>query len=106
MDKLINKTAAHGHEMRKGKTVDMDKILQDMDQMYIIDLQTTANTFMDCDDVWSESFNDYRRVEAKLEMLELLGYIDEEELKALIKTALEMRRTYTRKNRVTENKED
>ena len=38
MDKLINKAAAHGHEIRKGKAIDMDKFLQDMDQMYIIDL--------------------------------------------------------------------
>ena len=105
MDKLINKAAAHGHEIRKGKAIDMDKFLQDMDQMYIIDLQTTANCFADPDDAWMESLNDYKRVEAELETLKLLGYIDADEFKALLETALEMRGTYV-KNRVTENKED
>lgn len=105
MDKLINKAAAHGHEMRKGKTIDMDKFLQDMDQMYIIDLQTTANCFENPDDAWMESLNDYKRVEAELETLKLLGYIDADEFKALLGTALEMRNTYV-KNRITENKED
>ena len=105
MDKLINKAAAHGHEIRKGKAIDMDKFLQDMDQMYIIDLQTTANTFADPDDAWMESLNDYKKVEAELETLKLLGYIDADEFKALLETALEMRGTYV-KNRVTENKED
>ena len=105
MDKLINKAAAHGHEIRKGKTIDMDKFLQDMDQMYIIDLQTTANTFADQDDAWMESLNDYNKVEAQLETLKLLGYIDADEIKALLDTALEMRNTYV-KNRITENKED
>ena len=96
MDKLINKAAAHGHEIRKGKAIDMDKFLQDMDQMYIIDLQTTANTFIDCDDVWAESYNDYLKVEAQLETLKLLGYIDGDEFKALLETALEMRNTYVK----------
>lgn len=105
MDKLLNKAAAHGHEIRKGKTIDMDKFLQDMDQMYIIDLQTTANTFADPDDAWMESLNDYQKVETQLETLKLLGYIDADEFKALLETALEMRNTYV-KNRVTENKED
>ena len=105
MDKLINKAAAHGHEIRKGKAIDMDKFLQDMDQMYIIDLQTTANCFEDPDDAWMESLNDYKKVEAQLETLKLLGYIDGDEFKALLDTALEMRNTYV-KNRVTENKED
>lgn len=105
MDKLLNKDAAGGHEIRKGKAIDMDKFLQDMDQMYIIDLQTTANTYIDCDDAWAESFNDYQKVEAQLETLKLLGYIDGDEFKALLETALEMRNTYV-KNRVTENKED
>lgn len=105
MDKLINKAAAHGHEIRKGKAIDMDKFLQDMDQMYIIDLKTTANTFPDPDDAWMESLNDYRQVEAQLETLKLLGYIDADEFKALLDTALEMRNTHV-KNRVTENKED
>lgn len=105
MDKLINKAAAHGHEIRKGKAIDMDKFLQDMDQMYIIDLQTTANCFTDPDDAWMESLNDYKKVEAELETLKLLGYIDGDEFKALLETALEMRTTYV-KNRVTENKED
>ena len=105
MDKLINKAAAHGHEIRKGKAIDMDKFLQDMDQMYIIELQTTANTFADPDDAWMESLNDYKYVEAQLETLKLLEYIDADEFKALLDTALEMRNTYV-KNRATENKED
>lgn len=105
MDKLLNKAATHGHEIRKGKAIDMDKFLQDMDQMYIIDLQTTANTFADPDDAWMESLNDYQKVETQLETLKLLGYIDADEFKALLETALEMRNTYV-KNRVTENKED
>lgn len=105
MDKLINKAAAHGHEIRKGKAIDMDKFLQDMDQMYIIDLQTTANTFADPDDAWMESLNDYQKVKAQLETLKLLGYIDADEFKALLETAFEMRNTCV-KNRVTENKED
>ena len=52
-----------------------------------------------------ESLNDYQKVEAQLETLKLLGYIDGDEFKALLETALEMRNTYV-KNRVTENKED
>lgn len=104
MDKLLKKAAQHGHEIRKGKAIDMDKFLQDVDQMYIIDLQTTANTYIDYD-AWVESFNDYQKVETQLETLKLLGYIDGDEFKALLETALEMRNTYV-KNRVTENKED
>ena len=79
-------------EYRKGKTVNMDKYLAEMDDMYMIELNATVKTFDTYDEVSNETYNDYKEVCAELKALFLLGYIDDFEYKALINTALDMRK--------------
>ena len=91
MDKLIEKKKGYRPEMRKGYEVDMEKFLGEMDAEYIAYLEGSILSFDDYEAISSETYNDYVCVCAKLEVLEKLGYLTEEEKDAMMKTAIEMR---------------
>lgn len=91
MDKLIEKKKGYRPEMRKGIMVDMEKFLGELDKCYINELEASIESFDTYDEVSNETFNDYKVVCGKLEILERLGYLTEEEKDEMLKTAFDMR---------------
>lgn len=91
MDNLLNKKKDYRDELRKGKVVNMDNFLSEMDSEYIADLDGSISSFDNYDAISHETFNDYLVISGKLEILHILGYLDEEELNAIRQTAAEMR---------------
>ena len=87
MDNLINNHDTH----RAGLMLNVEDLLGDLDKGYLRDLEATIDTYEDYEIVNSETYNDYKIVCGKLEILNLAGYLDDEELNAMRDTAAEMR---------------
>ena len=87
MDKLIENHDTH----RAGLMLNVEDLLGDLDKGYLRDLEATIDTYEDYETVSAETYNDYKIVCAKLEILNLAGYLDDEELNAMRDTAAEMR---------------
>lgn len=87
MDNLINNHDTH----RAGLMLNVEELLGDLDKSYISDLEASISTYVHYEEVSNETYNDYKIVCAKLEILNLAGYLDEEELNAMRETAAEMR---------------
>lgn len=92
MDKLLNdKVAKHGHEMRKGIVIDIEAYLGTLDTLYLADLNASISSFEDYEAISAETYNDYKIVCAKLEVLEKCEYLTIEETDEMRKCAAEMR---------------
>lgn len=78
-------------DLRTGKTINIEEFLDEMYNEYKIDLCASIESFDGYDEVSVETYNDYKTVCIKLEMLEILRYLDKEELDAMRQTAAEMR---------------
>jgi hypothetical protein len=91
MDNNLNRAAIHGAEMRKGNTVNMDELLEEFDSLYLAELDGSITCYDTYDKVSDETYNDYKIVCVKLEMLNKLGYLTENEKDEMMKTAAEMR---------------
>lgn len=76
---------------RAGGTVNMDDLLGQLDSLYLADMDATISSYRTYEEVSSETYNDYKNVCAKLEMIYYLGYLDADELDAIMKAAAEMR---------------
>lgn len=91
MDNLLNKTATHGHEMRKGIVIDMDKFLEDLDRSYACDLKASIEAYDDYETVSAETYNDLNNVKQTLGLMKLLGYLTDYEHDEIVKVAEEIR---------------
>lgn len=89
MDKLLN--PENVKEWRGGKSVDMEAFLGELDSEYLTDLDGTIEAYQTYDEVSQETYNDYKLVCSKLEMLRALAYLDDREFIAMRETAAEMR---------------
>lgn len=89
MDNLFKEKSAG--VMRKGDKVNMEELLGTLDSLFIADLEASISSYATYEEISAETYNDYKNVCAKLEMLYFLGYLDEDETDAMRKTAAEMR---------------
>ena len=89
MDNLFKEKSAG--VMRKGNKVNMEELLGSLDAMFLADLDASISSYDIKDEVSSETYNDYKLTCARLELLNQLGYLDEEETDAMRQTAAEMR---------------
>lgn len=89
MDNLFKEKSAG--VMREGIKINMEVYLGDLDNEYLVNLDATISSYDNYDEVSAETYNDYKIVCAKLELLTYLGYMDAEELVAMRQTAAEMR---------------
>ena len=89
MDNLFKEKSAG--VMRKGDKVNMEELLGSLDAMFLADLDASISSYDTKDEVSSETYNDYELTCARLELLNQLGYLDEEETDAMRQTAAEMR---------------
>ena len=89
MDNLFKEKSAS--VMRKGEKVNMEELLGTLDDLFIADLEASISSYALYEEISNETYNDYKIVCAKLEMLYSLGYLDEDETDAMRKTAAEMR---------------
>ena len=89
MDNLFKEKSAS--VMRKGDKVNMEELLGSLDAMLLADLDASISSYDTKDEVSSETYNDYKLTCARLELLNQLGYLEDEELDAMRQTAAEMR---------------
>ena len=89
MDNLFKEKSAA--VMRKGGKVSMDDLLGELDRAYLADMDATISSYRTYEEVSAETYNDYKNVCGKLEIITFLGYLDAEELIAMRQTAAEMR---------------
>lgn len=89
MDNLFKEKSAG--VMRKGDKVNMEELLGQLDALYLAEMDATISSYDTYEDVSSVTYNDYEVVSGKLELLNQLGYLDEEETDAMRRTAAEMR---------------
>ena len=66
--------------LRQPMRVDMNEYLNSLEQIYLIDLKETIDNFSTYDEVSAETYNDYRTLIGKLEVLHDLLVLDQEEL--------------------------
>ena len=76
---------------RAGGTVNMDELLGELDSLYLADMDATISSYDTYEEISAETYNDYKIVCAKLEMLKKLRYLAEDETDEMMKTAAEMR---------------
>ena len=76
---------------RAGGTVNMDELLGELDSLYLADMDATISSYDTYEEISTETYNDYKIVCAKLEMLKRLRYLAEDETDEMMKTAAEMR---------------
>ncbi len=89
MDNLFKEKSAG--IMRKGYKVNMEELLGSLDDMFLADLDASISSYDTKDEVSSETYNDYKLTCARLELLNQLGYLKDDELDAMRQTAAEMR---------------
>ena len=77
--------------MRKGIKLNMEEFLGQLDDLYLIDLDASILSYATYEEISSETYNDYKLTCARLELLNQLGYLDEEETDIMRQTAAEMR---------------
>ena len=89
MDNLFKEKSAG--VMRKGDKVNMEELLGSLDDMFLADLDASISSYNTKDEVSTETYNDYKLTCARLELLNQLGYLEDDELDAMRQTAAEMR---------------
>ena len=89
MDNLFKEKSAG--VMRKGDKVNMEEILGALDAMFLADMDASITSYDTKEEVSTETYNDYKLTCARLELLNQIGYLDEEETDAMRQTAAEMR---------------
>ncbi len=85
MDKLFNVN------FRQGFRIEMIGFMEELQKDYERELDATIQAYTDYDNVSAETYNDNDILNGKLVMLERLGYINEDELAALLEKASEIR---------------
>lgn len=91
MDKLIEKKKEYRDEYRQGVKLNVSAYLGTLDTLYLADLDATISSFDDYEAISAETYNDYKVVCAKLEVLEKCEYLTIEEADEMRKVAAEMR---------------
>ena len=91
MDKLIEKKKGYRDEIRQGAKFNISAYLGTLDTLYLADLEATVSSFDDYEAISAETYNDYKVVCAKLEVLERCDYLTIEEADEMRKVAAEMR---------------
>ena len=91
MDKLIEKKKEYRDEHRQGVKLNVSAYLGTLDTLYLADLEATISSFDDYEAISAETYNDYKVVCAKLEVLEKCEYLTIEEADEMRKAAAEMR---------------
>lgn len=76
---------------RAGGTVNMNELLGEFDSLYLADMDATISSYDTYEGISAETYNDYKIVCAKLEILKKLRYLAEDETDEMMKTAAEMR---------------
>ena len=77
--------------MRKGIKLNMEEFLGELDSLYLADMDATVYAYDTYEEISAETYNDYKIVCAKLEMLKKLKYLAEDETDEMMKVAAEMR---------------
>ena len=91
MNKLIEKKKEYRDEYRQGVKLNVSAYLGTLDTLYLADLDATVSSFDDYEAISAETYNDYKVVCAKLEVLEKCEYLTIEEADGMRKVAAEMR---------------
>lgn len=91
MDKLIEKKKEYREEFRQGIKLNVEAYLGTLDTLYLADLDASVSSFDDYEAISAETYNDYKVVCAKLEVLEKCEYLTIEETDEMRKCAAEMR---------------
>ena len=89
MDNLFKEKSAG--VMRKGIKLNMEEFLGELDSLYLADMDATVYAYDTYEEISAETYNDYKIVCAKLEMLKKLKYLAEDETDEMMKVAAEMR---------------
>lgn len=76
---------------RTGYRLEMHTILDSLQTKYVAMLNATVDTYELYDEVSNETDNDLSIIKAELGVLMLTGYINEDELDAMVKRAEEIR---------------
>lgn len=90
MDSLFKEVKSAGY-MRKGNKVNMNEVMESLDAMLLADLEASILAYSDYEAVSDETYNDYKLTCARLEILNQLGYLSDDELDAMRQTAAKMR---------------
>lgn len=85
MDKCFNMN------FRQGFRIEMINFMDELQQEYERELDATIQTYTDYDNCSEECYNDNLIMNGKLVMLEKTGFINEDELAALLAKASEIR---------------
>ncbi|MBO7695003.1 MAG: hypothetical protein J6T10_20485 [Methanobrevibacter sp.] len=85
MDKCFNMN------FRQGFRIEMVNFMEELQQEYERELDATIQCYTDYDNVSAECYNDNLIMNGKLVMLEKTGFINEDELAALLEKASEIR---------------
>ena len=91
MDKLIEKKKEYREEIRQGIKLNVEAYLGTLDTLYLADLDATIYAYDTYEEISAETYNDYKVVCAKLEVLEKCEYLTIEETDKMRKCAAEMR---------------
>lgn len=76
---------------RAGFRVNVLDVLQDLENKYRTNLNTTVEVFNTYDEVSNETINDNQIFIAELDLMRKLGYINEDEFEAMVPIADEIR---------------
>lgn len=76
---------------RAGFRVNVLDVLQDLENKYRTNLNTTVEVFTTYDEVSNETINDNQIFIAELDLMRKLGYINEDEFEAMVPIADEIR---------------
>lgn len=76
---------------RAGFRVNVLDVLQDLENKYRTNLNTTVEVFTTYDEVSNETINDSQIFIAELDLMRKLGYINEDEFEAMVPIAGDIR---------------
>lgn len=76
---------------RAGFRVNVLDVLQDLENKYRTNLNTTVEVFNTYDEVSNETINDNQIFIAELDLMRKLGYINEDEFEAMVPIAADIR---------------
>ena len=91
MKKMPNLKKALDHNLRGGKVIDINSMLDDIEGKLRANIKQDIEVFTTEDEVRAETYNDEVCCRIAIELLENLGYIDSEECAAILEKAAGIR---------------
>ena len=88
---MSNLKKALGFNIRTGRAVNIIDLLDDIEDKLRCNIKSDIETYTTLEEVQAETYNDEVDARVQIELLERLGYIDEEEMNAMKQKAAEIR---------------